>query len=336
MTAPRCPIRSSRPLLWCIALLAGCPAWLPAFAGHLPDEAFDKAPAIAPPAAADVKAQALAWLETAGAAATREQATPLWADEAELPAGELLDRLAATLALGDQRIRDLLELCSGPPRDLAPPDQAWLTDEKLPPLVRNNMRLVYGRWLARERFYEEAMTQLDGLAAGDVVDPASLLFYQGVCCHWLLKKDEGLKAIGQLDDVAGSPVRYVTVAGLMRADLEALETDSLDEISRMMGDIERRLDLGRPGPKTVQVENDVIAKLDKLIEEMEKQQQQQQQQAASGGTMRPNRPASDSVPMQGKGPGLTNKKNIGSKSGWGDLPPKERQEALQQIGKDFP
>ena len=30
------------------------------------------------------------------------------------------------------------------------------------------------------------------------------------------------------------------------------------------------------------------------------------------------------------------KKNIGSGSGWGDLPPKEREEAMQQIGRDFP
>jgi hypothetical protein len=29
-------------------------------------------------------------------------------------------------------------------------------------------------------------------------------------------------------------------------------------------------------------------------------------------------------------------KKIGSKSGWGDLPPKEREEALQQISKDLP
>ena len=40
--------------------------------------------------------------------------------------------------------------------------------------------------------------------------------------------------------------------------------------------------------------------------------------------------------MGGKGPGEVTKRNIGSKSGWGDLPPKEREEAMQQIGRDFP
>ncbi len=40
--------------------------------------------------------------------------------------------------------------------------------------------------------------------------------------------------------------------------------------------------------------------------------------------------------MGGKGPGEVARKNIGSQSGWGDLPPKEREQALQQIGRDYP
>ena len=40
--------------------------------------------------------------------------------------------------------------------------------------------------------------------------------------------------------------------------------------------------------------------------------------------------------MGGKGPGNIVQRDIGHQSGWGDLPPHQRQEALQQIGKDFP
>lgn len=306
-------------------------------------DAFHKQPTLKPPAEADVRAQALAWLESAGAAEpVRQQAAAAWpAPAPENPPAastgpELLDRLAATLALGDARIRDLVDLCAKPPQQLTPPSQEWLADEKLAPLVRNNLRLLYGRWLSRERFYEESLEQLASLEAADVVDPAALLFYQGVDCHRLLQKESGVKAIRRLlDDVAGSPVRYTSVAGLMLADLEDLEQDSLDEISRMMDDINRRLDLGRAGPKVRKVEDDVIAKLDKIIEEIEKQQQQQQA-SAGGNTLQPTQPAQDSVPMTGKGPGQTNKRNIGSKAGWGDLPDKQRQEAMQQIGKDFP
>ena len=42
------------------------------------------------------------------------------------------------------------------------------------------------------------------------------------------------------------------------------------------------------------------------------------------------------MPLGGKGPGNVDPKDIGSKSGWGNLPPKQRQEALQQISKDLP
>jgi hypothetical protein len=47
-------------------------------------------------------------------------------------------------------------------------------------------------------------------------------------------------------------------------------------------------------------------------------------------------PAADSRLAKGKGPGDVKSKNIGSHSGWGNLPPKDREAAMQQISKDFP
>ena len=47
-------------------------------------------------------------------------------------------------------------------------------------------------------------------------------------------------------------------------------------------------------------------------------------------------PAPDSARLQGKGPSEVAKKSIGTKSNWGDLNPKERQEVLQSIGKEYP
>jgi hypothetical protein len=40
--------------------------------------------------------------------------------------------------------------------------------------------------------------------------------------------------------------------------------------------------------------------------------------------------------MGGKGPGNVDQKRLKNEAGWGNLPPKERQEALQQISKDLP
>jgi hypothetical protein len=134
------------------------------------------------------------------------------------------------------------------------------------------------------------------------------------------------------------PRRYASLARLMQADLEGLEEDSLDHIARRMDDVRRRLDLGRAGPKVREVEDGVIASLDKLIEQVEKQQQQAA--AAAGGQGRgqqmPSQPLPDSRPVQGKGEGKVANKPIGKESGWGDLPPRQREEALQQIGQEFP
>jgi hypothetical protein len=122
---------------------------------------------------------------------------------------------------------------------------------------------------------------------------------------------------------------------LMQDDLKGLEDDTLDHIARRMDDIRRRLDLGRAGPKVRAVEDGVIESLDRMIKRIE-DQQQESQSADAGNAIRSNSPAPDSRIIGGRGPGNVTKKNIGSESGWGDLPPKEREEALQQIGRDFP
>jgi hypothetical protein len=311
-----------------------------------------KAPAWQPPNPDEVRAQAFAWLQKSQAVpsaghentlpndqAALAKATELWSNVPQQPSGtQLLDCLAATFALADEEAAGLVELCSRPKSQLLLPSQPWLTDPQTPPFVANNMRLLYGRWLVHEALFDEALVQLTGLSPGDVVAPACLLFYQGVVHHKLLNKDEGLKALDQL--LAGaeqSPRRYVEVARLMQQDLQSLQDDTLDHIGRRMDDIRRRLDLGRAGPKVRKIEDGVIESLDKLIKKIEEQQQQQQQSSSgSSNNIRSTSPAPDSQIIGGKGRGEVTKRGIGAESGWGDLPPKEREEVLQQIGREFP
>lgn len=290
------------------------------------------------PAAASVKSQAVDWLRERKADPTAlAKAEDIWAQASQqIPEEELQVRLSATFALIDTNAERLLVLCSQPRGSLMLGDQAWLGDPRTPPFVARNLRLFYARWLVQESLYEEAREQISSLEPSDVVAPAMLLFYQSVVYHKLLEKESGLKTIEQLlgsEEI--SPRRYVAVARLMQDDLSGLEEDSLDHIARRMDDIRRRLDLGRTGPKVREVEDGVIESLDKLINKIE-QQQQQTQSSAGGNTLRPSTPAQDSVPMGGKGPGDVTKRDIGSESDWGDLPPKQREEALQQIGRDFP
>ena len=296
---------------------------------------FGKSPTIKPPSVDEVRGQVLKYLDEIKAdEGVRTQALALWSTDPPTDAAEVLERLADTLAIADADARPLVEFCRTSLATPTLPEFPWLDDPAKPALARNNLRLLFGRWLSRERLYEESLAALSNLQTEHVVDPASLLFYQGVAYHRLLQKEPGLKAIRRLlDDVSDRPQRYVAVAGLMYEDLKALKDESLDHISRLMEDVERRLDLGRTGPKTRKVEDDVVALLDKLIEELEKQQQQQ---SGAGGGGQSSNPAPDSRILTGKGQGDVDRKNIGSSSGWGDLPPKKRQEALQQIGKDFP
>ncbi len=286
----------------------------------------------------------------------RQQALALWpavekADMSKtaLPA-ELLDRLAATIAIADPNAKSLVEMCGKPHDALKTPEFTWLSDAKTPALVSHNLRLLLGKWLVQERLYDEGLAQLEGLQPADVVDPGSLLFYQSVCYHWMLHKSDGLKTIALLLEQRKTiPHRYEQLATLMQADLNALEDESLDHISRRMNDVTRRLDFGRAGKKVRGEEDGIIASLDKLIKQKEDQAggggsgngQDDQQDDGQGNQGMPNgirstSPAADSRAARGTGPGDVTNKKIGNHSGWGNLPPKEREEAMQQIGKEFP
>ena len=266
----------------------------------------------------------------------------LWPDEAQaLDGGELLDRLTASLAVVEPKAAEVVTACRQNSIEVAARKFDGLTDESLPALVRDNLRLLVGRWLAQHDLVDESLEVLKDVGTDNVADPATLLFYQAVGQHRLLKKDECLAAATKLlERESELPRRYVTLARLMEADIKPLKEDSLDEIARMMDDIRRRLGLARAGKVVRDEEDSVIAKLEKMIDELEKQrqmrQQQRRQQAANRRNQRPNNPMQDSQRAELKGPGEVDPKNIGKRDGWGNLPPKERQEVLQQIGRELP
>jgi hypothetical protein len=124
----------------------------------------------------------------------------------------------------------------------------------------------------------------------------------------------------------------------MEANLKDLHEDSLDEIALIMDSIRVRLGHGHAGKRVRREERDVVDKLERMIEELEKQLEQRNQ-ASSGGMpqgIQSNNPAADSALPQGRGQGDVDRKRLGDATEWGNLPAKERQETLQHIGKDFP
>lgn len=290
------------------------------------------------PLAADVKAK-LDDLVAARQAdeTTRAKIAALWPDEAAAATGgELLERLSLSLSVLDPGAKAVVDHCQNPRTTLDLPKFEILADESAPPLIRNNLKLLYGRWLAQNDLMEEALEQLKGLTPADVVDPPTLLFHQALAHHNLLEKEPCLSAVAKLmENEEALPRRYAQLARLMEADLKPLKADTLDEIARLMSDVQRRLELARAGKKVRDEEESIVAKLEKLIEEKEKQQQQQQQALAQGNQS--SNPAQSSTPAGGpRAKGEVDPKDIGKKDGWGNLPPKERQEVLQQIGRELP
>jgi hypothetical protein len=215
--------------------------------------------------------------------------------------------------------------------------------EALPKSLRMTVRTWLGRKLVRHRLYDEALPAIAEVDPVESIDPAATLFYRGASYHALLMKDEALADLRRLlENEADCPVRYSRTAQMMVADIKPLKEDSLDEISRIMTDVSRRLDLGRTDEEVKDREQKIIDKLSKLIEKLEEQQQQQQQQQQSGGGNGGGNQDGQASPMDdsriagASGSGDVDRKKIEELDGWGNLPPAERQQAIQQISRDLP
>ena len=313
---------------------------------HKPEPAAPPKPKLpplppwAPPGAEQVRDKVFAWLANRSVPPeVRAKVEGLWnGDLGQCRGLDMLLRVVVSYALADPQAAELLQLCGAPRMHLILPSFPWLKDPKTDPYMAANLRLLYGRWLVHEMLYDEALEMLADLKTDDVADPATLLFYRSVACYFLLHQEEGLQSLeALLREPSYCPRRYVALASLMQEDLKNLREETLDHIARRMRDVERRLGLHRAGPKVRHIEDKIVEDLDKIIKRLEEQQQQGGGSGSAGGrTIRSSSPAPDSRIIGGKGPGEVEKREIGSGSGWGNLPPKQREEVLQQIGRDFP
>ena len=203
----------------------------------------------------------------------------------------------------------------------------------------NNLRLLYARALTGWNRYDEALEVYAAIDPQHVIDPAGALFHRAVCETVLLQREAALTSLDRLlHDTEQTPARYVTLAELMKVDLDKLEEKSLDEVSRQMDDVRRRLGLGHAGQKVQRVEEKIIATLDELIKKAE----QQQGGGGGGGQAKPQngekkQAAEDSYLGDGKeGEGEVDPKNAGHKDGWGNLPEKAQAAAKNMLDQKYP
>ncbi|MCC6509675.1 MAG: hypothetical protein IT423_11240 [Pirellulaceae bacterium] len=275
----------------------------------------------------------------------RERVLEQWKlSSADIKGPALLERVLSAASIIEPRISELVAKLNDPAGEPVLVKQlTWLTSD-VPGWLQDAVRLACGRALAQRRLYDEALETLTGLAVDQICDPASLVFYRAVCQHHLLQKKECLANVDLLlERQTELPVRFTQVAQLMSADIKPLKNDSLDEIARMMNDVQRRLDLGRAGTRVREEEKEIVDKLDKMIEQIEQQLQQQQQQQQQANGQNQKQQQGNSQPMQDTqlaggppGAGDVDQKNIGKRDGWGNLPPAERQASLQRMTQELP
>lgn len=290
------------------------------------------------------RAEAKAWFDNLKSdEAARAAFESIWS----APDTPLLDRVTATLAAGDPDAARLLtearDSSAYAPREIP----AVLRDTKRPHFFRSNLALAYAKALTSKRVYEEALESLKVAVPEKVVDPGAYFFHKAVAEHALIQKREAMNSITRLlDDVTDVPERYKMVATLIFLDMQSWKDDDKDlgQIARLMDNSERRLDLGRAGPKTQDIQKKIVFRLDELIKDIENQMKSGQQAQCPGGgqqpgpgTNRPSMPMPDSQIQTNSGPGMVDPKKLQHLAeNWGKLPEKQRAKAMMELTKDLP
>ena len=286
-----------------------------------------------------VQSQLLQWLARAKIEEARaKQVTALWADRSalqSLSAEETLDRLIDSFALADETTKQMVD--SGRLGGTHQPLN--FEGARSEGFFRDHVQLYQARWLTQHRFYDEAIVILEALDPEVVVDPASLFFYRAICRLRLLKPAEAGDDITLLlNNTLDVPPRFRAVAELMKEEA-GLDTEGLPQVARLMSDVQRRLDLGKSDDPVQKREEEVIAALDKLLEEMEKQKQQQQQSGDGSGGQQSQLnggAATQSTIRNSSGEGNADPKELTENGSWGMLDKQAEAKARELIRQQFP
>jgi hypothetical protein len=195
-------------------------------------------------------------------------------------AGVLLLGLAQGAAAGEtleSAIQSLADKSPAVKATLDGLDKHYSETAELPAVFKDlsgqdkaNFATYLGRELVRRNLHDEALVVLNQAQADQSLDPATHAFYQAMCQFQLHKRAEALASIATLEKLE-IPERYKSLATMMKTVLEGLKAEKLDGIAHDMRDLRRRLNNGHATDKVVEIETSVIARLDKIIEELEKE-----------------------------------------------------------------
>ena len=342
---------SVRKLFGAVALsagLAGVPSTVMA-AEPVPAGGYTFA-TLKPLPAAEAKAKAAKWLTGVGRY-TDEGFERAWG-KGDRPT---LDRVADVLALGNPDAAAALAVARAADGAAPAAIPAVLRDAKQDPFFRTNLAVAFAKAAGTRKAYEEALEALNAVPPEPAVEPAAYFFFKAVAEHALVKKDVAagslLKLLGEVADV---PDRYRVVGTQMLWELGGWAADPKDltNIGRLMDNSGRRLDLGRPGEKTQDIQKKIVFRLDELIKDLENQSNCKDGQCnggncpnggkpgsgqANGNTLNPSKPAADSTIMGGSGQGKVDERALRQYAEqWGGLPAEKRAAIVEELNRDLP
>lgn len=311
-------------------------------------ESYGQAPAARPPEAPapigviiapsleQAKADTWSWLQAAKAdVSVCQKAETLW----QPGEATLLDRVVGTFVLADPEAARLVNFIPTAPGSAIKEVPAALKDTNRPVFYRANLGMYFAKVAVDRKLFEEGYEVLKVLRPEQMVDPASYYFYKAVCENKLRMKADGLTSIHRLlNSVPNSPERYTVVAQMMKDEMDQWQDEDLGDIARRMDEITGRLDNARGGPKTQEKQKEVIALLDKTIEDIEKKCQQCQCKGGGNGqNQQPNSNAQDSTIIGPPGKGIVDpKRMLKDAAQWGKMPEKDKLKALEAINRSLP
>jgi hypothetical protein len=221
-----------------------------------------------PMPAADAKTKVETWLKAANRF-DQVQFDAVWANEGK----PVLDRTVDGILLGLPQATILLTEARTPGAP-APIEVPAVLKDIADPFVKANLAAAYAKALTGRKVYEEALDALKGVQPEQLVDPAGFYFHKAVAEHALIQREAAVASLARLlDDVPDAPDRYRIVATLMFFDLQnwAKDEKDLSNITRLMDNSGRRLELARGGPKTQEIQKKIVFRLDEKIKELEAQ-----------------------------------------------------------------
>lgn len=209
--------------------------------------------------------------------------------------------------------------------------------------------LKYAERCTQNRDYATSAKLLEFVSPSQ--DPAKYYFLKAVNSYAVNDRKKALVALEDFEFVANSrtPTRYRHVAALMSEEIARWNTDDLADIGRDMKHSADRLGAGRADNTTKKIQNDIIAKLDKMIKEEQdqrnnknKKKQESEEEAkrqipGNDNAADPSSPREESSIGGVSGEGKVDPRDLRKiAEKWGTLPEAARAKVIADIQRELP